>query len=300
MYGIRLDGLAVVDCDTDDPVLVAGLEARFGRSAVHVRTPRGLHLFYRLLKQTAVPNLRGEGLPVDIKTGPRSYVAGPLSERPDGCVYVPAKGLLGIDALEPLKAAGGPLRASGAIPEGHRHVELVKEAMKMVELVDSGGELFENLRGLRDDWCADPATFPDSELDDIARWAWKRRLEGNIFQGRDSAFRLNRLALDALQGQRGGSDAIALYASLLSAHGHVPCMRFPLDFEAMRRAGLTDLTVPRLRAARRLLEKVGLLRLVTKHRTGRTPQLYVLLRLRPGIEAAKVAALGAGEVGGRG
>jgi hypothetical protein len=247
-----------------------------------------------------VPNLRGEGLPVDIKTGPRSYVAGPLSERPDGGVYVPDKGLLGIDALAPLKAAGGPIRAPGALLEGRRHVELVKEAMKMVELVDSGGELFENLRGLRDDWCADPTTFPDSELDDIARWAWKKRLEGNIFQGRDSAFQLNRLALDALQGQRGGSDAIALYASLLSAHGHVPCKRFPLDFEAMRQAGLTDLSIRKLRAARRLLERVGLLRRVAKHRAGIAPEFYVLLRLRPCIEAANVAALSPGEARGRG
>lgn len=46
MYGIRLDWLAVVDCDTDDPVLVAELEARFGPSPVHVQTPRGLHFYY--------------------------------------------------------------------------------------------------------------------------------------------------------------------------------------------------------------------------------------------------------------
>lgn len=31
-YGVRLDGLAVIDCDCDDADLVAQLEARFGRS----------------------------------------------------------------------------------------------------------------------------------------------------------------------------------------------------------------------------------------------------------------------------
>jgi hypothetical protein len=84
MYGVRLDDLAVIDCDTDDPALVTDLETRFGPASVLVRTPRGLHLFYRLSCQGTVPNLRSEGLPVDIKTGPRSYVAGPLSERADG------------------------------------------------------------------------------------------------------------------------------------------------------------------------------------------------------------------------
>jgi hypothetical protein len=29
-------------------------------------------------------NLRGEGLPVDVKSGPSTYVVGPLSQRPDG------------------------------------------------------------------------------------------------------------------------------------------------------------------------------------------------------------------------
>lgn len=66
-YGVRLDGLAVVDCDTDDAALVADLEARFGTSPIHVKTPRGLHLYFRA--NGAAPSLRSEGLPVDIKTG---------------------------------------------------------------------------------------------------------------------------------------------------------------------------------------------------------------------------------------
>ena len=96
-YGVRLDGLAVIDCDIDDDALVGQMEARFGQSPVHVKTPRGRHLYYRA--GGAVPNLRGEGLPVDIKTGLRSYVVGPLSLRPDGGFYDPIKGQLGQDAL---------------------------------------------------------------------------------------------------------------------------------------------------------------------------------------------------------
>ncbi len=80
----------------------------------------------------------------------------------------------------------------------------------MVELVDSAEELQANLAGIRDDWCADPATMPDSELRAIAGWAWKCRLENRIYRGRDSAFPVQRLALDALRGQANGADAIAL------------------------------------------------------------------------------------------
>ncbi len=105
-YGVRLDGLAVIDCDSDDSALVAQIEARFGESPVHVKTPRGWHLYYRAGRP--VPNLRGEGLPVDIKTGARSYVVGPLSLRRDGGSYEPAKGLLGNDALPCLRGDFNP------------------------------------------------------------------------------------------------------------------------------------------------------------------------------------------------
>jgi hypothetical protein len=244
-YGVRLDGLAVIDCDSDDSALVAQMEARFGVSPVHVKTPRGRHLYYR--SGDAVPNLRGEGLPVDIKTGPRSYVVGPLSLRPDGGFYDPVKGLLGNDALPRLRCTQSPKPAP--ILTGHRHVELVKEAMRMLALVDSAQELQANLAGIRDDWCIDPATMPDSELAGIAGWAWQCRLENRIYLGRDSAFPVQRNALDALRGQANSSDAIALLVLLDDQHGHAPGKRFPLDFGAMRVVGLLNLSKPRLRAA---------------------------------------------------
>ncbi|MGB3312906.1 MAG: bifunctional DNA primase/polymerase, partial [Albidovulum sp.] len=275
VYGVRLDGLAVIDCDSDDADLVARMEARFGQSPVHVRTPRGRHLYYRATG--AVPNLRGEGLPVDIKTGARSYVVGPLSLRPDGGFYGPVKGVLGNGVLPGLRHA--PSMKAAPIPNGHRHVELVTEAMRMLELVDSAEELQANLAGIRDDWCVDPATMPDSELHDIAKWAWNCRLENRIFRGRDSAFPVQRLALDALRGQDNGADAIALLVTLVDQHGHSPGKRFPLDFDAMRSAGRMNLSISRLRAARRTLEGAGLLRLASKHRAGSRPQTFVLTRM---------------------
>ena len=87
-YGIRLDGMAVIDCDKDSPALVDEMENRFGVSPVHIQTPRGRHIYYRATTGD-FPNLRAEGLPVDIKRGPASYVVGSQSVRPDGGVYLP-------------------------------------------------------------------------------------------------------------------------------------------------------------------------------------------------------------------
>lgn len=286
VYGIRLDGLAVVDCDDDSADLVAEIEARFGPSPVHVTTPRGRHLFYRAAGSP--PNLRAEGLLVDIKTGPRAYVVGVGSTRPDGGRYRPAKGLLGVYPLPPLRTPADPQnKALGeAIPVGHRHAVLVKEAIQMLEYVDSAEELAANLAAVRDDLCENAGTMPDSELRGIAVWAWKARLENRIFRGRDSAFSVHRLALDALRRWDNEIDAIALYLLLIDMHGHAPGKRFALDFQAMRDAGLTRLSIPRLRAARRTLQAVGLLQLVGKHRAGSVHQTFALTRLRPGLTDA--------------
>lgn len=292
VYGIRLDGLAVVDCDDNSAELVAAIEARFGPSPVHVTTPRGRHMYYRATGKP--PNLRAEGLPVDIKTGARAYVVGPYSTRADGGRYRPAKGFLGADALPPLRVAPAPRHAAAeAIPVGHRHVMLVKEAVAMVEYVDSAEELEGNLAAVRDDLCEDASTMPDSEVRAIAAWAWRARLENRIFRGRDSAVSLHRLALDALRQWHNEADAIALYVLLLDMHGHTPGKRFALDFKAMRDTGLTRLSIPRLRAARRTLEAVGLVRLAGNHRAGSVHQTFTLARLRTlGDDGACIVKIG--------
>lgn len=287
VYGVRLDRLAVIDCDDDDPELVVAMEARFGPSPVHVKTPRGRHLYYCAIRAGQLPNMRGEGLPVDIKTGPRAYVVGPLSLRPDGGLYRPVRGALGVDALPILRATHGPKitpnwhEGQKAIPVGHRHVHLVREAIRMVEFVDSVGELHENLEGVRDDLCADALTLPDAELRDIAKWAWECRLNNRVYRGRDSAFSVNRQALDALRRWDNETDAIALYVLLVDLHGHIPSKRFALDFKSMRASGLSRLSIPRLRAARNTLQAVGLLDVAGKHRAGSVHRTYTLTRPRP-------------------
>lgn len=162
----------------------------------------------------------------------------------------------------------------------------------MVEFVDSVDELHANLAGICDDRCVDPSTFLDSELASIAAWAWQRRLENKIYQGRDSAFSVQRNALDALRGLANGVDAIALLVLLEDQHGHTTGKRFALNFTAMRKAGLINLSLHRLRAARRTLQVAGLLRMTSKHRVGSMPQTFALTRMYSGIpEASNVEVL---------
>lgn len=278
MYGIRLDGLAVVDCDADDAELLKSLEARFGPSPVHVKTPRGRHLYYRYGGKA--PNLRSENLPVDIKTGPRAYVAGPYSMRPDGGMYYPTKGLLGKDPLPQFKTPPtfgvSPLRSSEKIPIGARHDELVKFVRQNVPSVSSLDELNAKLRQFCAEQCESPETMCASELERIADWAWKLRLDNRLYAGRMSAFSLHRQPLDLLRGMPAQEDAIALYVRLVDQHGHIPGQTFPLCHKSMKEAGLTSLSRERFLAARRALEDTGLLKLVGKHKVGKKMQTFTL------------------------
>lgn len=282
-YGVRLDGLAVIDCDTNDPEVVNAMEARFGASPVHVRTPRGMHLYYRA-SGNHFPNLRGEGYQVDVKRGSTSYVMGPGSIRPDGGEYVPAKGTLGRDELpEIILENTAPRTSRDRIAEGGRNYALTVAAIKMVESVDDPDELLGNLQFLRDDECHDPATVPDHELQKITDWAWSRRLEGKVYMGRNSEFRLHRQALDALKGLPNASDAIALFVTLQDLHGHVPARTFPLDHAAMMKTGHTDLSRRRFLEARRSLEDAGLLQIANTHRASHYRRSYRLKRVIPSI-----------------
>jgi hypothetical protein len=259
-YGVRLAGLVVVDCDEDSPELVREIEACFGPSPVHVRTPRGWHLYYGA-GDSKPPNLRGEGLPIDIKSGATSYVVGPHSIRPDGGVYTPIIGALGDCDLPDFRDRCPPLaNVSSRYPEGTRNTWLTLEAINMVEAVDGMDELLHHLIYCRDEQCESPETILDAELHKIAVWAWNCRLEGKVYRGRDSEFRLHREALGALLGLPNSSDAIALFVVLQDAHSHIPGKLFSLSWEGMRGAGLTDLSQRRFLSVVRVFRTEGRLR----------------------------------------
>lgn len=294
VFGVRLDGLAVLDLDTDDTAVLADLVARFGASPVHVRTPRGRHIYFRA-PDGPLPNLRGAGLSVDVKAGPRAFVVGPGTVRREGGLYAAERGALGVDPLPALRLDAAPT-PSARVPVGGRHEALVRAAAAAARDAADPDALRAALARFRDAHCADPASVPDSELADIAGWAWSLRLENRLWAGRESGFTLSRAALDALRPYENESDAIALFVTLSSLHGHAPGRRFPLDFAAMREAGLSRLSVPRLRAARRTLESAGLLALSGKHLAGSRPQTFALTR--PRDVSAVVSPIHGGERGG--
>ena len=150
---MRLDGIIVLDVDTQDPVLIARLEQGFGPAQVKVLTPRGMHLYYAA--GGAIPVLRAEKLPVDVKIGPHAFVVGPYSCRPDGGRYTYLKGRIGEVELTPLRmhetAITGTTTRQHKLPDvGNRHISLRAKALKMVQVVDTLDELNANLEALRD------------------------------------------------------------------------------------------------------------------------------------------------------
>jgi hypothetical protein len=293
LYGVRLEGLVVLDLDADDPGLVSYLEARFGPAAVQVQTSRGRHLWYRA-PDGPLPNLRREGLTVDVKSGQNAYVVGPGSMRPDGRTYVPAKGnlatgaltALNLPALADLEASAvvaSPafptfaVREGGKVPEGRRHAALTSEAVRAARTALSLEHLMDHLRlvVLRD--FATPETFPDAEIAGLASWAWRKRLENRLWGADNSTFGMSRQVRATLKDKPYAMEAWWLLSVLTEAHGHIPGKRFVLDREAMNGTGL-NLSERAFLGARRLLEAEGLLRRATGHRAGLSLAQWQLAR----------------------
>jgi len=103
------------------------------------------------------------------------------------------------------------------------------------------------------------------------------RLEGKVFAGRDGRFTVDRRGFDLLRGK---SDALALWVTLVEVHGHRKAIRFPLSHEAMKRAGITDLSRDRFRAAVSVMKEKGLL-IVAQHPIREiAPRLFCLSKVR--------------------
>ena len=282
VYGVRLDGLAVVDCD--DPEIARQMQERFGPAVVRVTTPRGCHLYYRWTGG-ALPDLRAEGLPVDLKSGANQQVVGPGSVRMDGGTYVAAQGNLAHDTLSVLQLRqvvainATPLdkdKQSGGVSEGGRHRHLVAVAMQIVRSCSGVDDLLSELLIERDRNVAKPASMANEEVKHIANWAWSKRMENRLWSGRASVFQMSRLAFDALKGSSSIDEALGLYCTLLAFHGHVPGQAFPIKWRGMKESGHTTLGEKALRKARVDLENAGLLRKARGYIVGKSPAMYQL------------------------
>ena len=159
---------------------------------------------------------------------------------------------------------------------GRRNSVLWKRAVEYASLVDNVEGLIADLAALRNIEFDDPATVPDSEVIKVATWAWKRRLAGSSWSGRNSEVKINRLVLNALLPLPCGFEAYSLYSLLLANHGHRPARPFAIVPDAMKSAGLLNIGRRQTYRARDLLLEHGLLAQV-RHGGGiGNPSLYRL------------------------
>jgi hypothetical protein len=186
-YGVRLDGLMVVDLDTDNDATRAYFANRFEPSPIIVATGRGSHHYYRY-RGPAVSAVREPEIAIDFKSGKSAFVVGPGSLRPDGKSYqvlsddfaVPAPWF--VDRGPIIRPAKNPALA---IPVGSRHPELLKKAVEYCHCVDTFDELLADLMALRDLEFEDAGSVSDDEVVAVARWTWRKRAEGKLYAGRN-------------------------------------------------------------------------------------------------------------------
>lgn len=296
-YGVRLDGLVVIDIDDDasGESLLAEMQNRFGPCGVIVRTSRGYHLYY-LHRGWPLPDLRSEGLNVDVKSGPNQYVVGPGSVRPDGAVYDPIKGQLSWDDLTEIHGLSAPKEPAtqrhrtgssvkrsfdGLVPVGGRNNHLVSYGLTMIETTASYDVLYQNLIHERDDACQNPDSFPDKEVQKVTTWLWEKRCKNELYRNGRSAFRVRRDAYGLIKGD---TAATALYVLLCDAHGHLPGKMFCLCHTGMKQSGVTDLGRRAFHTALKRLVEVGLLQVAKQHRAGCNKRQYRLSHPSPKAE----------------
>ena len=224
------------------------------------------------------PAIRRRDVAIDFKAGSSAFVVGPGSIRPDGKTYRILRGHIGVELPRFEDRERSPLHLVGKrrIEVGQRNSILWQRAIQYAPLADDYDGLLADLAALRNIEFEDPASVPDSEIVKVADWAWKRRLEGRLWAGRNSEVKINRLVLDALLPLPCGSEAYSLYSLLIANHGHRPAKPFAVVPNAIKSAGLLKIGRRQLyRAIDLLLE----LRLLTKVRQGGgvgNPSLYRL------------------------
>lgn len=147
LWGVRTDGIAVVDCDTQAAIVAWLDHEEIGTPTPYVvKTPRGAHFYYRLPEAVIVrpgPLCKD----TDIKSGPGAYVVVPTGTvdgepHPYQWAGDPWKGdleklpLLPMSVIAALLPASPPADASDhggwdTIPEGRRNLTLTALAGAM-------------------------------------------------------------------------------------------------------------------------------------------------------------------------
>lgn len=189
---LRLDGLIVIDCDTEEARLA--WRQRGFDTPVQVKTPHGHHYYYRLPEGVELKG--GPILPrTDLKTGPKHYVLVPPSVNEEGVEYLhrgptdpyraPVASPEMIELLGGLKSPaapasdGLPVEHHSLITEGSRNDTLTKFAGLMRRLAFDDEGVRRVLQGLNRSLTDEP--LPIDEVEQIvqssARWDAETEIE---------------------------------------------------------------------------------------------------------------------------
>ncbi len=270
-----LTGLSCVTVvDIDSAALVADMIRRFGGTPLVVETPSaGIHLYYRGAGERCANLRRSEGLEVDIK-GVGGFVVVPPSVRPSGPhagkLYSFVEGgwddVARLPAIRPGSlpelARATPGARPAPIPDGTRHKDLLRHALKHARGCGNFDDLLDKVRWINE-CCVPP--LPEADVVKATRSAWNYEREGRNFapgeKGRAMVTYESEFAI--LAPAAGGTDAMALLLLLRSRHFDKP--HFAVSPEGMAR----DRTIPgwterRIRRARDTLADLGFLAVVSR------------------------------------
>lgn len=261
------------------------VEGLLGRTPLHVRSRRGVHLYYRDQKGThGLPaTLAALGLKVDLKGG-CSIVVAPPSVHESGAIYrhdncdwgalrdLPPpdinrlrKALERTTVREPQFA-----QPDERYTEGHRGLGLNRILCRHAAFCDDFEGLLDVARNANADF---PKPLEDKEVVKRAKQVWRDAEAGKLepWVGGKSVVRTNAAEVKQLSAlSRNGPDAFMLLMLLKAEHG-ARCRRgetFFIVADAMQRAGsLPRWSSKRITAARDILLKAGLIIRVTAARS---------------------------------
>lgn len=178
-------------------------------------------------------NLKGDGWPVDIKTGENQYVVSAASWRADGCSYrlegtAIAQGALpqiqdndatSVPTNRRQKRAAKPMSSvvpGAVVAVGQRHDFLRSSGQRLARHAKSEADLLDALRRVFEAECDKSVPLEKRELEDIAGWCWDLQQKGQNFLPGESYVTIPSWVMERL---RGNSRAQHLAAIIYQLHG---------------------------------------------------------------------------------
>jgi hypothetical protein len=284
-----LSKICVADVDAADQV--AEVEKLLGTTPLHVKSNRGVHLYYLHVEgyRDLPGNLKRIGLNVDLKVG-NSIVIAPPSQHESGAIYrhdkctwealrdLPPPNLQQLRRL--LTGEASAQHGSERHEEGQRGIGLNKILCRHAAYAETFDELLDVARTTNANFLP---PLSDAEVVKRTRQAWQDARDGKIqpWAGHEATARIRKSEIKLLNSMgRNGADAVVLLMVLRAEHGarYSRGETFSIVAEAMQEKQ----TIPgwhwkRYVAARDLLLKAGKLKRVMdrqKTRTGWLPAKY--------------------------